>query len=150
MTEFRAEGLADLTPAEFVKLVKGTPEAKLTAAMRGEQRRPVLDAIFAKMPSLFRADRAGSTSAVIHWNLTGRPDGGADVYELTIENGTCEVSSTPAREARLAVTLGAVDFLKLIVGAANPAMMFMMGKLKAKGDIALATNIAKLFDMPRA
>lgn len=150
MTEFKVENLADLPAGEFAKVVKSTPESKLTAAMRGEERGPILDMVFSKMPGLFRADRAGSTSAVIHWNLTGRPDGGVDSYELMIENGTCAVSPTLDHEPRLAVTLGAVEFLKLVTGSANPAMMFMMGKLKAKGDVALAANIAKLFDMPRA
>ena len=29
-------------------------------------------------------------------------------------------------------------------------MMFMTGKLKTKGDMGLAANIANLFDMPKA
>ena len=29
-------------------------------------------------------------------------------------------------------------------------MMFMTGKLKAKGDLGLAANIANFFDIPKA
>jgi hypothetical protein len=29
-------------------------------------------------------------------------------------------------------------------------MMFMTGKIKAKGDLGLAANVAKLFDIPKA
>jgi putative sterol carrier protein len=50
----------------------------------------------------------------------------------------------------LTVTLGGVEFVKLVGGAANPMMMFMTGKLKAKGDLGLAANLANLFDLPKA
>ena len=46
--------------------------------------------------------------------------------------------------------MGPVEFLKLISGRANPVMMFMTGKIKAKGDLGLAANIANLFDIPKA
>ena len=43
-----------------------------------------------------------------------------------------------------------MDFLQLISGGANPMMMFMTGKLKAKGDLGLAANLANLFDLPKS
>ena len=79
----------------------------------------------------------------------GGPDGRSDTYQLVIENGSCTSSATPDREPRLTLTLGAVDFLKVVSGAGNPMMMFMTGKLKAKGDLGLATNLANLFNLPR-
>jgi len=45
--------------------------------------------------------------------------------------------------------VGAVDFLKVVSGNANPVMLFMTGKLKAKGDLGLAANIANYFDIPK-
>lgn len=150
MTELNADDFAGMSPAQFVKLLKDTPESELKSAMRGGKRAPILDAIFFKMPKLFRPERAGQTSAVIHWNLTGRADGGVDTYQIAIANGACAVSSIFDQEARLAVTLGGVEFLKLISGRANPALMFMTGKLRAKGDLGLATSVITLFDLPNA
>ncbi len=40
--------------------------------------------------------------------------------------------------------LGPVEFLKLITGTGNPAMMFMMGKVKARGDLGLASGLGEL------
>jgi putative sterol carrier protein len=147
------DNIGDFTnvdPKQFAQLVKSTPDAQLADLMNSDARGKILDSIFARFPELFRADRAGSTNAVIHWNITGRPDGGQDTYELVIANGTCVLSPAAEQEPKLAITVGPVDFLKVVSGNGNPMMMFMTGKLKAKGDLGLAANIAQLFDIPKA
>ncbi|MFJ8686122.1 SCP2 sterol-binding domain-containing protein [Micromonospora wenchangensis] len=150
MTDFDPANFAHYGPKEFAQLVKSTPDDKIAEVMSGELRGKVLSEVFGRMPQIFRADRAGATSAVIHWNITGRPDGGSDTYEIVIENGTCTVSETPTRDPKLTLSMGPVEFLKIVSGGANPVMMFMTGKLKAKGDLGLAANIANLFDIPKA
>jgi putative sterol carrier protein len=150
MTEFDLSDFASVDPKQFAQIVKSAPADQLKEVMQSDQRKKVLDEIFNRMPTLFRADRAGSTNAVIHWVVGDRPDGGADTYELVIANGTCKLSPEPANEPKLALTMGAVDFLKVVSGNGNPVMMFMTGKLKAKGDLGLAANIANLFDIPKA
>jgi putative sterol carrier protein len=150
MTEFDLSDLTSVDPPRFAQLIKSAPDAQIAEVMQSELRGKILDEVFGRMPSSFRADRAGNTNAVIHWTITGRPDGGADTYELVIADGTCTVSDSPQREPRLTLTLGPVDFLKVVSGNANPVMMFMTNKLKAKGDLGLAANIANLFDLPKA
>jgi putative sterol carrier protein len=150
MTDFDPATFSSLGPKEFAQLVKSMPDKRIAEVMQSDLRGKVLDEVFNRMPSQFRADRAGSTSAVIHWNVSGRPDGGADTYEVVIDNGTCTVSASPTQDPKLSLTLGSVEFLKVVSGNANPVMMFMTGKLKAKGDLALAANIANLFNLPKA
>jgi putative sterol carrier protein len=150
MTEFSPESFGSIGPKEFAALVKSTPDATIAEVMRSGSRSKILDEVFNRMPTLFRADRAGATEAVIHWNITGGPDGSADNYETVIENGACTVTNKPERDPKLTMTMDAVTFLKVVSGDGNPMMLFMTGKVKAKGDLALAANIAKLFDLPRA
>jgi putative sterol carrier protein len=149
VTEFDPNTFSSVEPEQFAAMVKSASKDQLEAVMAGEQRGKILDEIFSRFPKQFRADRAGSTNAVIHWNIGGRPDGGSDTYEVVIADGTCTVSPTPQAEPKLAVTVGPVDFLNLITGNGNPMMMFMTGKLKAKGDLGLAANLQNLFDLPR-
>ena len=149
MDEMDLSDFQSVDPSQFAQLIKTTPAERIAAVMKSDQRGPILDEVFNRMPRLFRADRAGKTNAVIHWNIGDRPDGGVDTYEIVIEDGTCRLSPTPEREPKLSLTLGAVDFLKVVSGNANPVMMFMTGKLKAKGDLGLAANIANLFDIPK-
>ena len=150
MTEFSPESLATIGPKEFAQLVKATPDAKIAEVMAGEGRSKILDEVFNRMPTLFRADRAGATQAVIHWNITGGPAGSTDSYETVIENGACTVTNQPVREPKLTMTMDPVTFLKVVSGDGNPMMMFMTGKIKAKGDLGLAAQVAKLFDLPKS
>ncbi|GAA0426955.1 hypothetical protein FHR83_007347 [Actinoplanes campanulatus] len=148
MTDFSPESLAAIGPKEFTQLVKSTPDSKIAEVMASDTRTKILDEVFNRMPTLFRAERAGDTAAVMHWIITGGPNG-QDTYETVIENKTCTVTSEPVRQPRLAMTMDALTFLKTITGAGNPMMLFMTGKIKAKGDLSLATSIPKLFDIPK-
>jgi len=149
MTDLDVSQFEGADGARFAALVKSASKDQLESLLAGDHRGSFLGAIFERMPGLFRADRAGSTNAVIHWNIGGRPDGGADTFELIIADGTCKLSPTPEQEPKLSFTLGGYDFLQLIAGLGNPMMMFMTGKVKAKGDLGLAANIANLFDLPK-
>ncbi|MFI2407877.1 SCP2 sterol-binding domain-containing protein [Micromonospora chersina] len=102
------------------------------------------------MPGVFRADRAGTTTAVLHWKVGDRPGGGADTYELVIADRTCTRSAAPDRPATLELSIGGVDFLKMVTGNANPVALFVLGKLKARGDIGLTARVPNLFDVPKA
>jgi hypothetical protein len=151
MTDFDPSTFAGVDPQQFAKVVKATPDAQIREVMSGDLRGKVLDEVFGRLPSLFRADRAGATNSVIHWTVTGGPaDKADDTYEIVIENGTCTVPDAPQREPKLSLTMGPVEFLRIVSGSGNPVMMFMTGKIKAKGDLGLAANIANLFDIPKA
>ncbi|GGN80704.1 hypothetical protein GCM10010112_56470 [Actinoplanes lobatus] len=148
MTDFSPESLAAIGPKEFTQLVKSTPDSKIAEVMASDTRTKILDEVFNRMPGLFRAERSGDTSTVIHWIITGGPSG-QDTYETVIEDKTCTVTSEPVRKPELAMTMDALTFLKTITGAGNPMMLFMTGKIKAKGNLNLATSIPKLFDIPK-
>ncbi len=137
-----------LSPAEFVDLVKRSPDKELAADFGGEHRTALLDAVFARFPRQFRADKAGDRRARIDFTITGAADGGSDTYAVAVDQGECHVEKPPTTGPDLALTMGPVEFLKLVSGTGNPAMMFMMGKIKASGDLGLATALANWFESP--
>ncbi len=141
---------AALGPKEFADLVKKASNDDLKQVLQGDRRDAVLGEVFGRMPGLFRPEKAGPLNAVIHWIIGDRADGGYDTYEIVVADGKCELSPSPAHDPKVALTLGGVDFLKVVSGNANPVMLFMTGKLKAKGDLGLAANIANYFDIPKA
>ena len=77
----------------------------------------------------------------------------ADLFEerqvdvaLDVAGGACTVSKGAAKEATVALTLAAPDFLRLITGKLNGVNAFMSGKLKLKGDMMLAQTMQGWFD----
>jgi putative sterol carrier protein len=140
---------AGVSPEDFAKIVKGLSKQEIAEiAADAPLRQRVLREIFSRMERQFRPEAAGSLKALIRWQVTGDPDA---VYEVTIVDGTCAVhEGRTDAEARVTLTLGDAEFLKLVSGNANPVTMFMTRKLKLGGDVGLATGLTRLFDIPKA
>jgi len=141
---------ATMDPVEFSRVVKRTSTDDLRRVLTGDRRNTILDELVRRMPDVFRADRATGISAVVHWRVGGRADGGVDTYEVTIDGGVCTTTHRPEREPRLVLTIGGVDFLRVITGNASPVALLMRGKLKSKGDLSLTAKFPNLFEPPRA
>jgi len=149
-TSATPEQLAAVEPGEFIQVVRAMSDKQVKALMDSGNREAIVGAIFQRMPDLFRPDRAGSTTATTHWSITGRPGGGDDEWTVAFADGHCTVVPGHVGDATLALSMGPVDFTKVITKSGNPVMMFMTGKIKAKGDLGLAANISNFFDVPRA
>ena len=144
------QSLTTASPSEFVAAVKGASDTDIRDAFAGEHRGALLDAVFARFPEQFRADKAGDRSARIDFRVTGGPADSSDTYAVVVDRGTCTVEKAPTAEPQLSLMSGPAEFLKLVTGTGNPAMMFMMGKVKARGDLGLASALANWFETPKA
>jgi hypothetical protein len=114
-----------------------------------ESRSEVLTDLVGGMPEVFRADRAGALDVIVHWRVPGRPDGEADVFELRIAGGKCVVATPETPKPGLVLTLDPLNFVKMTTGNANAKMLFLRGKLKARGDLGLVNRFPSLFDVPK-
>lgn len=144
--------MAQVDAQTFAALVTNASTSDMRSVFaRPGLRERVLDEIFRRMGDHLRPDRAADVVAVVHWRLTGGAgDGGYDRYETIIEGGTCSVGRAVTREPRVTITLSPIDFLRLITHNASPPVMFMMGKVKVKGDLSFAIGLTSLFDLPHA
>ncbi|TDC28038.1 SCP2 sterol-binding domain-containing protein [Streptomyces sp. 8K308] len=142
---------SSVTPEDFAALVKQSSAKELDELMRGEPRQRVLAEIFTRMARQFRPENAGSLTALIRWELTGGAGEPTAVYDVTIADGTCAAVPGPTDATpRVTLALGDADFLRLVSGNASPVLMFMTRKLKATGDVALASGLARLFNIPKS
>ncbi|WP_326567264.1 SCP2 sterol-binding domain-containing protein [Amycolatopsis rhabdoformis] len=144
-----AFSLTKVDPTRFATLVSRASRAQLEAVVASPALRArVLDEIFARMGSHIRRDRA--LDAVIHWRLSGGTGpGGYDRYATAISGGSCTVSRVTEGRPRVTVTLSPVDFFRLITHQATPAVLFVTGKIKVKGDLAFAAGLIGHFDLPK-
>jgi hypothetical protein len=133
----------------FARQVKAASADDLLALMQSPRRAALLQDIVADLPAVFLPERAGDIDVVVHWAVTGRPDGGTDTLELHIAERKLAVSLAPTRTPRLTLTLGPVDFLRMVTGNANPRMLFLRGRMKARGDLGLTTRFPSFFGTPR-
>lgn len=143
------QSLTTATPAEFVATVKTASDGEIRDVFGGEHRQALLDSVFGRFPEQFRPEKAGDRSARIDFTVTGGPGGSSDTYAVVVDDGACAVEKGPSAEPQLSLTAGPAEFLKLIAGTGNPAMMFMMGKIKARGDLGMASALGTWFETPR-
>jgi putative sterol carrier protein len=143
--------LSKVEPARFASLVASASRAQLeSVAADRPLRERILDEIFARMGAHIRADRARDLHAVVHWRLSGGVgEGGYDRYETVIAHGSCTVSREMHSPARVTITIAPADFFRLITHQATPAVLFVTGRIKVKGDLAFAAGLIGFFDLPK-
>jgi putative sterol carrier protein len=111
----------------------------------------VLDEIFRRMADHVEPDQIAEVDAVVHLKITVQPDGGHDVYEAVIREGTVIVNEDPENEdPRVTIATGPVHLLKLVTGQQSGPVMFMTGKLKLEGDEMFASRLTSFFRIPSA
>ena len=141
------ERVEQMESQEFAAWVGSVSDDELRA-ISGSDRVRLLDYVFGAIPGSFHADRAGEGTARIGFSITG--DGEPDRYAVVVENRACVVEKNPEREPAASLTLGLTEFLRLVVGTANPVTMVMFGKIKVAGELAQVLAFQRWFDMPRA
>jgi putative sterol carrier protein len=147
----RAMGDAPRALADgFARGVRGLPDNRLEQALRTPLRRVVLDGIFWQMPQHLDRTRAAGINATVRWEVTGRGDGGADTYDLVLGGGRCQVRRGAKGDARLTITLGAAELVRLASGGLDPMQAYYKRRIKLGGDIMLAAKLTALFRIPKA
>ena len=98
--------------------------------------------VIASLEKGFKAHNAEGVTAVYQLHYTG--DDGGD-WHLHVADQQLDVQEGIYEEADVVITCAAEDWIKIANGEANPMMMMMMGKLKIKGSIPLATKLQSMF-----
>src|SRR5437870_13447610 len=101
--------------------------------------------IFDSMPQALVPEKAGSTKAVIQFDLSG--DGGGRWW-VKIHDGQAESGKGDAESPNLTINMDAKDYVKMSLGQLDGTAAFMQGKLKIKGDMGLAIKMQSLFKRP--
>jgi predicted lipid carrier protein YhbT len=117
--------------------------------LRTPVRHAVLGGIFLQMPRYFDARAAKGLDATARWRITGRADGGADVWDVTIRDGRCRVRRGEfAAQPRVTVTADAAEFVRLATGNSEPMNAYFRGRIQLAGDIMFAAKLQTLFRIP--
>jgi putative sterol carrier protein len=143
--------LGDADATQLAAMVGQIPDEQLAEGLaHAEGRRMILDEVFNRMADHVHPEQIAEVDAVVHFTITGAPDGGVDVYETVIRGGAVRVNKEPAEEPRVVITSAPVPFLKLVTGQQSGPAMFLTGKLKIQGDLLFASRMTSYFRIPSA
>ncbi|XP_051875951.1 hydroxysteroid dehydrogenase-like protein 2 isoform X3 [Pristis pectinata] len=120
----------------------GTPafeagKQQVSAASEG----PVADT-FKTIEGALTADVVKSTGGVYQFELSGDHPG-TWYIDLKNESGSTGKGSFPGK-ADVQMSMNSEDFVKVFSGKMKPTLAFMSGRLKIKGDMALAIKLENL------
>ena len=79
--------------------------------------------------------------AVYQFDLSGDNGG---VLHVTVDDGKLNVVEEAHDNPNITITMAADDFNSMLDGKLNATSAFMAGKLKVKGDMALAMKLQSL------
>ncbi len=145
-TVTHASGLA---AERGVGMIRSAPPERVDQLMRSPVRRVVLEAIFWQMPRQLDSRMAAGADAAIRWHITGRADGGEDVFQLEIKDGQAHVvRGEGTREPRLVITVDGAEFLRIAAGSSDPMRAYFTGQLRLAGDIMAAAKLVSMFRIP--
>lgn len=120
----------------------------MSGADLGELRRALRDApdvrpahIFAGMPYVFRAERAGDVRATYLFEITGEHGGS---WTVRIGDGRCEVAEGAPATYDALIRCDARTFLDLVFQSVRPGEAIVDGTLRVAGDLALAMRFSKV------
>jgi len=131
------------------RVIRGASHEQLEQLMRSPLRRIVLETIFWQMPRRVDKRKAADTSASVRWEITGRRNDGADIYQLELNDGHCRVDrGDSAREPEVTITLDGAEFLLIATGGSDPMSAYFSGRVTVAGDIMAAAKLGSVFVIP--
>ncbi|MBY4677260.1 SCP2 sterol-binding domain-containing protein [Marinobacterium arenosum] len=99
-----------------------------------------VDKIINKLPSRFLPENAEGINAVFQFEL----DDDSDFY-IQINDGLCQVEKGLHDDPNLTLITDAETMIGVVSGDIDGMSAFMKGRLRAEGNVILATKLGKLF-----
>lgn len=131
-------------PAQLAEAIKDMSDEELAVALKKMGTDDTLRNIFEGMRDSFKPEAAKDVNATVQYDIT--TDDGVKQWSVTFADGTCTVTDSPAADPRLTLSLGLVDFVRLIFNQAQAPQLFMGGKLKLQGDMMWGMQMQNYFE----
>ena len=98
--------------------------------------------IIDSMKARFNAEAAAGMDEVFQFDLDD-----ADSWHLVIKDGTCNMVDGSHDDPSVTLTMDSATMQAVMSGKMDGMQAFMMGKLRAEGNMMLATKLNALFPL---
>ena len=133
----------EVDPAQLAEATKGMSDEELAQAIKDIGEHTTLQNIFQGMQESFDPERASGVDSTVQYDIA--TDSGTKSYSVKISNGTCTATEGATDDPRLTLSIGLVDFVRLIFNQVQGPQLFMSGKMKLKGDMMWAMQMQNYF-----
>ncbi|KAJ1556843.1 hypothetical protein HK405_001627, partial [Cladochytrium tenue] len=139
--EWATRALPAAAPAASAPAPAPAAASKAGAGFQSEAVFATLENLIGTLPAAGRKALVTRTKAVFEFNLTNAA-GETRSWYADLKNGAGAVGAGPSPvKADMALTVSDKDFVELALGKMNAQKAFMSGKLKVKGNVALASKL---------
>ena len=106
-------------------------------------------ALFRAMARSFEPTKAFGFSGEIQFELiSASSNGDARAWTIEVADGKATARSGRAREPRVTLRMKTADFLRLLAGEADGAVLLLDDKLEVEGDLGMAPRLTEMFGGP--
>jgi putative sterol carrier protein len=138
----------ELNPAEVADAVRRLPEPTLRQLLTPEVGSAAIDEIVRRFPEYCDPARTRGVHEAVGWSIANGP--GRETFTVLFDDGEVSAARELDLEPRVTLELDAVDFLRLATGNADPATLFLGGRLGLVGDELFAIEMASFLRIPGA
>jgi putative sterol carrier protein len=103
---------------------------------------PTVQETFDAMPGKLIKEKAAGITAVYQFELSGE---GGGKWFAEVKDCKCSVATGEHPQPSITIRMTAQDYLDMASGKLNGQLAFMTGRLKLKGDMALAIRMNTIF-----
>ena len=138
-------GETERPESPLAPFIKDKTDEELIASFGSDE---AVGMIFAGMQSAFVPARAQDFTGAIQYEL--EVNGSVHTWAMTIADGEAHATPGAADKPKLVVRAPLPVFLRVAAGELNGGLALMEGKIRLKGDLAVAARLGEMFgDQPR-
>lgn len=132
---------------EVTDTIRATSDDALRALLSDPATREVaVGALLRRFAEFADATRLATVQGTAAFVLGGGRGCGVERHVLRFAGGTVEVDDAAAPDVTIAAAL--LDFVRLVTGQRNAALLYLAGELAIEGDERLALDVGSVFRLP--